>query len=81
MKLLSIISALCISSVSFAQQDTAVAKKDSSAAVIGKKAVTLKEVVVRSNSQCACLHRSHKRRHQFLQSFPQPQSAGLFRAQ
>jgi hypothetical protein len=49
MKLLTIIAVLCISSVSLAQQDTAVAKKDTSSVLIGKKAVILKEVVVRSN--------------------------------
>jgi len=49
MKLPAIISLLCISSVAFAQKDTAVGKRDTLPVVIGKKAVTLKEVVVRSN--------------------------------
>lgn len=49
MKLLSIISLLCISSVAIAQQDTASLKRDTTPVVIGKKAVTLQEVVVRSN--------------------------------
>lgn len=49
MKLLSIITLLCISSAALAQKDTAVMKKDTTPVVIGKKAVTLQEVVVRSN--------------------------------
>jgi len=48
MKLLITISLLCIYSVAVAQSDTALVKKDTPV-TIGKKAVTLKEVVVRSN--------------------------------
>ena len=49
MKLFPFISVLLISSVAIAQTDSAVLKRDTMPVVIGKKAVTLKEVVVRSN--------------------------------
>lgn len=49
MKFLPLITLLCISSVAFAQKDSTVTKRDTVPVVIGKKAVTLKEVVVRSN--------------------------------
>lgn len=49
MKFLPLITVLCISSVTFAQKDSTIAKRDTLPVVIGKKAVTLKEVVVRSN--------------------------------
>lgn len=49
MKLIFTISVLLFTAVAFAQHDTAHARKDTVPVVIGNKAVTLQEVVVRSN--------------------------------
>lgn len=49
MKLIFTISVLLFTAVAFAQHDTAHTRKDTVPVVIGNKAVTLQEVVVRSN--------------------------------